>query len=110
MSSFAEINLFSYKIIEVLLWYFKQYTHSLLSFKSADFRQNEFHEIAPKCSSHEILERTGLKLTCEVDRFNKMKILIFLKFLYFGLTSASWSDDVQETAEFLIRGKLEIKI
>ena len=55
-------------------------------------------------------ERPGRKLTCEVDRFNKMKILNFLKFLFFGLTSASWSDDVQETAEFLIRGKLKIKI
>ena len=56
MSSFAEINLFSYKIIELLLWYFVQYTYSLLSFKSADFRQNDFHEIAPKCSSHEIVK------------------------------------------------------
>jgi len=39
-----------------------------------------------------------------------MNILNFLKVLCFGLTSASWSDDVQETAEFLIRGKLKIKI
>ena len=70
----------------------------------------DFQENCTKMLFPRNCERPGRKLTCEVDRFNKMKILNFLKFLCFGLTSASWSDDVQETAEFLIRGKLKIKI
>ena len=100
---------FSYKIIEVLLWYFELHTHSLLSLKPADFRQNWFFNCT-KMLFPRNFQIPGLKLTCEDDIFNKMKNLNFLKFLYFGLTSASWSDDVQETAEFLIRGKLKIKI